>query len=180
MTSFGHDYMLTPSFERFAKESLVFEQAHVQSQMCVPTRNSFMTGRRPEQTLVFNDGVGNKHFRVVGENWTTLPQHFVNHGYFTTGVGKTFHPNAPPNFDQPFSWSDLDQYPYFYPKVMACPNTSDVWCSISEPNATFEDKEIYTEAVRRLTYAKSVEAQRPFFVNVGFHKVGESSFFVTN
>ena len=80
-----------------------------------------------------------------------------------------------PNFDQPYSWSDLDQFPYFYPKVQGCPNTSDVWCSISEPNATFEDEEIYTEAVRRLTYAKSVEAQRPFFVNVGFHKVSGPS-----
>ena len=48
MTPYGHSFMQTPHLQALADSALVFEQAHVQSQMCVPTRNSFMTGRRPE------------------------------------------------------------------------------------------------------------------------------------
>jgi hypothetical protein len=40
-----------------------------------------------------------------GENWTTLPGHFKEHGYFTASAGKVFHPNLPINFDYPRSWS---------------------------------------------------------------------------
>jgi iduronate 2-sulfatase len=87
MSPFGHQFMKTPNFERLASQSLVFEQTHVQSQMCVPTRNSFLTGRRPMTTKVFNDGIGNPDFRTAGPAWTTLPGYFKQHGYFTTGVG---------------------------------------------------------------------------------------------
>ena len=41
-----------------------------------------MSGRRPDVTRVFNDGIGEPHFRVVGENWTSLPQHFKESGWF--------------------------------------------------------------------------------------------------
>ena len=96
MTPYGHTFMQTPHLQALADQSLVFDQAHVQSQMCVPTRNSFMTGRRPEETTVFNDGIGSPTnasvtgFRATpgGTAWTTLPGYFKKHGYFTYGVGK--------------------------------------------------------------------------------------------
>lgn len=74
--------------------TLVFKEALVHPQMCVPTRNSFVSGRRPAVTRVFNDGLGEKDFRVVEEEWTTLPQQLKDHGWFTTRVGKTFRPNS--------------------------------------------------------------------------------------
>lgn len=167
--TYGHAEMATPNIDAFAKESLVFEQAHVNSQMCVPTRNSFMTGRRPEATRVFNDGIGVANFRVTGPNWTSHPGYFKENGYFTTGVGKTFHPNSPPNFDECCSWSDVETLPYYYPRPMSCPTKSDVWCRIDDANATFEDSLILDEAIRRLEIAAK-DRLRPFFVNVGFHK----------
>ena len=90
LSPYGHSDMHTPHLAAFAKSpgTVLFEQAHVQSQMCVPTRNSFMSGRRPDVTRVFNDGVGEKHFRVVGKKWTALPQHFKEQGWFATGCGK--------------------------------------------------------------------------------------------
>eukprot|EP00041_Stephanoeca_diplocostata_P031043 m.956842 g.956842 ORF g.956842 m.956842 type:complete len:627 (+) comp23875_c1_seq9:119-1999(+) len=170
MTPYGHTFMHTPHLQQLADESVVFTQAHCNSQMCVPTRNSFMSGRRPDTTRVFNDGIGNANFRVIGQNWTTMPQHFKNNGYFTTGVGKTFHPNSPPNFDQPMSWSNLSEFPYDYPAVTTCPNASDVWCRIDNESAYFEDNAILFEAERRLSAAASDPSGRPFFVAVGFHK----------
>ena len=88
---YGHAFVKTPALARFAASAntMRFEHAHVQSQMCVPTRNSFLSGRRPAVTRVFNDGVGEAHFRVVGQNWTSMGQHLKENGWFSTGVGKT-------------------------------------------------------------------------------------------
>ena len=57
MTPYGQSEMHTPTLQAFAEQATVFEQAYVQSQMCVPTRNSFMSGRRPQTTRVMNDGI---------------------------------------------------------------------------------------------------------------------------
>ena len=165
-----------PHLQALAGESLVFEQAHVQSQMCVPTRNSFMTGRRPERTTVFNDGIGATAdgFRAApgGAGWTTLPGYFKRHGYFVTGVGKSFHPNQPKNFDQPMSWSE--ELPYYYPKPVACPTADDVWCAVPDDDPSgFEDSLVLAEAKARLDYAvngSTGSPARPFFLAVGFHK----------
>ena len=79
-----------------------------------------MTGRRPHHSNVMGTGTG-QSFRVSGTdrsglpgaNWTTCPQHFRESGWLTLGGGKTFHPNDPPHFDQPFSWSaDLPYYDF--------------------------------------------------------------------
>ena len=41
MTPFGHAGMKTPHFAAFADTAVLFEQAHCNSQMCVPTRNRY-------------------------------------------------------------------------------------------------------------------------------------------
>lgn len=94
--AYGHQFMHTPHLDQLAKDSMVFEQAHVNSQMCVPTRNSFMSGRRPQTTRVLNDGAGQKSFRVLGANWTALPQFFKERGYFTSGTRQGAHRTALP------------------------------------------------------------------------------------
>lgn len=72
---------------------LLFKQAYVQYAYCSPSRNSFLSGRRPDTTRVweFVD-----HFREssVGKNWTSLPEFFKKHGYLTLGGGKIYHPSS--------------------------------------------------------------------------------------
>ena len=68
-----------------------------------------------------------------GEDWMSLPETFkaavcaaaplcnrasfaqeaAAQGYTTTGLGKTFHPGSPKNWDQPKSWTP--KYPYWDP-----------------------------------------------------------------
>ncbi|GMI33453.1 hypothetical protein TeGR_g4650, partial [Tetraparma gracilis] len=102
---YDHSTVQTPNLDAFAKSSLVFEAAHAQIAVCAPSRQSFMTGRRPDSTTAYGF---TRHFRQpeVGANWTTLPQHFKNNGYLTLGSGKLYHPNCPPLYDTPLSWSD--------------------------------------------------------------------------
>ena len=89
-----------------------------------------MTGRRPDVTHCYNfidhfreEGPG----KANGADWITMPsapppppsaaslllragcwvwvcrQYFKENNYMTLGCGKTFHPNLPPNFDEPHS-----------------------------------------------------------------------------
>jgi arylsulfatase A-like enzyme len=62
-------------------------------------RASFMTGRRPDHTNVFDN---NKCFRNVGqdnngkgEHWVTCPGHFKNNNWTTLGGGE-----PPPPFSR--------------------------------------------------------------------------------
>ena len=42
----------SPHIDTFAKEGLLFKRAYVQYAYCSPSRNSFMSGRRPDTTKV--------------------------------------------------------------------------------------------------------------------------------
>ena len=65
----------TPNLDLLAKTSLTFKRAFVQYAFCAPSRNSFMSGRRPDTTRVWNF---QDHFREtgVGEHWKSMPGTF--------------------------------------------------------------------------------------------------------
>ena len=86
--AYEQNYMYTPHLDKLAKESFVFQRAYCQHAVCIPSRNSFLTGKRPDTTKVWA-GLGNAHFRITGPNWISLPEHFKNNGYITLGGGKT-------------------------------------------------------------------------------------------
>jgi hypothetical protein len=74
--------LLTPNFDKLARESIVFKNAYVQYSLCGPSRTSILTGRRPDTTRIF----GNVHYwRTAGGNFTTLPQ-------YTSRTAATFVP----------------------------------------------------------------------------------------
>jgi arylsulfatase A-like enzyme len=109
----------TPHLDAFARGPgvTVFSNAYVQYSFCCPSRNSFMSGRRPSKTKTWNFIDDFRHAPAVagggptsdpqgaGANWTTMPQWFKQHGYFAHALGKIFHPGNPADFDPP-SWSD--------------------------------------------------------------------------
>ena len=48
--AYGHKFIHSPNVDEFAEAAgtLVFDEAHVQAPMCVPTRNSFMVRTNPD------------------------------------------------------------------------------------------------------------------------------------
>ena len=162
---YGQGYVHTPNIAALANKSLIFDRAYCQFAFCAPSRNSFMTGRRPDATECWNF-IDN--FReTTGQNWISMPEYFKHNGYFSSGVGKLYHPDLPPNGDPP-SWSDVADYPYDNPKPLHCPNNT-AWCSLDPKTYNFSDIETLDEGLRRMRYAAKNLSQ-PFFLGVGFHK----------
>lgn len=96
--------VVTPAFDRLAREGMVFDRAYCQIAVCAPSRNSFMSGLRPDITAIYNF---NNHIREANQpsNIVTTPQVFKNAGWTTLGGGKTFHISLPPDWDQQHSWT---------------------------------------------------------------------------
>ena len=69
----------TPNLDKLAQEATTFTRAYCQQAVCSPSRNSFMSGRRPDTTKVWNFI---NHFREadVGQNWTSMPEYFKKQG----------------------------------------------------------------------------------------------------
>lgn len=84
----------------------------VQAPQCCPTRNSFLTGRRPDSTRVFTNGeltsmpvprnMTSTYFREALPNQVTIPGAFKRAGYYVTGGGKVGTPSPFLSFSQPF------------------------------------------------------------------------------
>ena len=186
LSMLGAKEVLTPHLEKLAQSGIIFSAAHVQFSYCAPSRNSFMSGRRPDATKVYNF---NNHFREsnVGENWTALPEHFKNNGYLVTGSGKLFHPGVPPNFDQPRSWSSQGPSGVAWPYMDQPPgvnasrkcNTTGLsfvdrhFCLTTPQNNTFLlDEAVANQVLDRLGDAINnyKKTSQPFFVGMGTHR----------
>ncbi|KAL8599536.1 hypothetical protein ACOMHN_066534 [Nucella lapillus] len=175
---YGNDMMLTPNVDNLAKKSVRFDRAYAQQAFCGPSRTSFLTGRRPDTTRLYDLY---SYWRSHAGNYTSLPQHFKDNGYFTQSVGKVFHPGRASNFtdDYPLSWSVPAYHPPTekYREARVCPGADgklhmNVVCpvTVSEmPGGSLPDLQSSEFAVQFLKNRTS-QRQQPFFLAVGFHK----------
>ncbi|MHC4995138.1 MAG: sulfatase, partial [Planctomycetota bacterium] len=86
--SYGWSRMSTPSLDALAADALRFERAYCQYPVCNPSRTSFLTGLRPEDSGVVSNTV---YFRDLYPELVTLPEFFRSKGYWVGGVGKVHH-----------------------------------------------------------------------------------------
>src|SRR5262249_47355027 len=84
LSIYGRDFVVSPNFERLAKRSVVFDYAFCQVAVCNPSRDSLLTGLRP-------DSVGTYNFGHSYWPHLSLPVQLVRSGYNTVGIGKIFH-----------------------------------------------------------------------------------------
>lgn len=99
---YGDTIAVTPNFDRLARMSTVFESNYCQQALSGPTRSSLMTGLRPDHTHVYDL---QEKLREMNPNVETIPQHFKNEGFVTSGVGKVFQGSNVIEEDNEFSWS---------------------------------------------------------------------------
>jgi arylsulfatase A-like enzyme len=180
----------TPALDSLAKTGVTFARAFVQIAYCAPSRNSIMSGRRPDAMNVYSF-IGTYRNPSSGQDWVALPELFVQNGYNVGGSGKLFHPGVPADFDQPWSWSD--GAPYLEYGDNATNKCAEPCCGISDKGATFgpgqegaghycayelepgtylSDQRNTMVAIDRLKQFGTEYNQtgKPFFVGLGFHK----------
>lgn len=91
---YGSIWAKTPNLDRLAKQGAVFQECHVQSPVCVPSRTSQLFCRYPQDVGVYD----NKYYYkdgIVNPEWMTFPQIFAANGYRTCSFGKWHTPNHP-------------------------------------------------------------------------------------
>ncbi|XP_055455572.1 iduronate 2-sulfatase isoform X2 [Psammomys obesus] len=174
---YGDKLVRSPNIDQLASHSIVFQNAFAQQAVCAPSRVSFLTGRRPDTTHLYDF---NSYWRVHSGNFSTIPQYFKENGYVTMSVGKVFHPGISSNHsdDSPYSWS----FPPYHPSSEKYENTktcrgkdgklhANLLCPVDVadvPEGTLPDKQSTEEAIRLLEKLKS--SVSPFFLAVGYHK----------
>lgn len=84
LSIYGRKHMITPNFERLAARSVTFDQAYCQLAVCNPSRDSLLTGLRP-------DTVGTYGFQSNFRPHLVLQTQLVRSGYNTAGYGKISH-----------------------------------------------------------------------------------------
>lgn len=175
---FGDKNAYTPNIDSLAKKSVIFTEAFAQQSLCAPSRNSILTGRRPD-TLRLYDFYS--YWRNDVGNFTTLPQHLKNNGYTTMSIGKVFHPGISSNGsdDSPFSWTEKPFHPFTnrYKDASVCHENvhespmKNLVCPVEVsmmPNKTLPDLETLNAAI--LFLQSHAQDTKPFFLAVGFQK----------
>ena len=92
----NHPGIKTPNFDRLAKRSVTFANAHCAAPACHPSRVAVMTGVHPIRSGIYRNMFGAhgprwRHESKVLEKAVVMSQHFRDHGYWAAGGGKIFH-----------------------------------------------------------------------------------------
>jgi iduronate 2-sulfatase len=185
LNCYGESRAITPHIDRVASEGIAFLNAYCQKAICVPSRQSFLTGTRPN---TFGAAFETR-FRKKLPNVVTLPQQFGKNGYRTRGMGKVFHHRDDQSWDQP-QW--MPEPSLCYPVYMTDENLSvqreriakgqyhkrgddwwarggkwvpaGIWEAPDVDDDDLTDGKIARHAIQTLTELKD----EPFFMAVGF------------
>jgi iduronate 2-sulfatase len=176
---YGHPFVSSPNIDRLAKMGVRFDRAYCQFPLCSPSRSSLMTGLRPSTTRVFNLTY---HFRKGLPDVVTLPQMFMNNGYYAARVGKIYHYGNPGDIgtsglDDPVSWNHVvnpagrDKTVLEADIINYTPKRGlgSAMCFLSDKKGNDEehtDGKVALEGVKLLEQHKD----KPFFLAVGFYK----------
>eukprot|EP01041_Mallomonas_annulata_P003872 gene3872-7730_t len=140
LSIYGKYYMITPSFERLASKSVVFDQAYCQVSVCNPSRTSILTGLRPDTT-------GSYAFDTDYRSYMTFPKQLGRSGYKTYGIGKIAHWEE----DDTTLWDSqfhADWYPY--QEIESSFMNSTTMPDKVTPEESFRDHMFTTVAIDKL------------------------------
>jgi iduronate 2-sulfatase len=176
---FGHPLVKSPGIDRLAQRGVLFQHAYCQFPLCSPSRSSLLTGLRPDSTRVFDLQY---HFRQGLPDVVTLPQMFIQNGYYVARVGKMYHYGNPDDIgtnglDDRVSWMERFN-PAGRDKTALEPDIMNytprrglgsAMAFLADETGTDEqhtDGKVADQTIRLLEEHKD----KPFFIAAGFYK----------
>jgi iduronate 2-sulfatase len=102
--AFGDHTARTPHIDRLAARGVRFDRAYVQYPVCNPSRSSFLTGLRPDETGVLDNTT---MLRTRRPDVVTFPQLLKEHGWHAAAFGKIFHLGGGRDAEARARWVDL-------------------------------------------------------------------------
>lgn len=174
LSSYGVSQIISPSIDKLASESIIFNKAYCNVPVCGASRASLLAGVRPAR----NRFVGyNTYQQKDMPGVLSLPMHFRNNGYTTVSNGKIYHhldddANAwneiwHPEISKNTSWRDyqtpanisLDRGPH---------SRGLAYEKVEGNDSLYFDGKTTLKSVNDLK--KLSENGKPFFLAVGFRK----------
>ncbi len=170
---FGDEAAITPNIDRLAARGTRFARAYVQQAVCNPSRQSMLTGMRPDTIRVWDL---HADFRKTSPGVIPLPEYFKKNGYFVQGIGKIFHDGM----DDRESWSVPAKYAnvskledYRLPDNRKPHKGRKAAATefVDEPESAYPDGMVSAEAVAVIEQLAARRAgAEPFYLAVGFRK----------
>jgi len=176
---YGHPLVKSPNIDRLASKGIAFANSYCQFPLCSPSRTSVLTGMRPDKTRVFDLKY---HFRQDMPDVVTLPQMFIQNGYYVARVGKMYHYGNPGDIgtnglDDRVSWTErvnpvgLDKTSLELDLINYTPgkNLGSAMAYLSDnkgKDPEHTDGIVATEAIKLMEKHKD----KPFFIAAGFYK----------
>lgn len=167
----------TPHLDALMERGIFFQRAYCQIPLCNPSRASVMTGKRPDETTVWDL---DRHFREQIPDAVTLSQQFRQQDYQVARVGKIYHYNVPKGIgtdgldDKP-SWDKVinpkgrdvaDEELITNPTPWKPVSAAMSWLEAEGTDEEQTDGMIATEAIGLLQEFQD----DPFFLAVGFFR----------
>ncbi len=154
----------TPNMDRLAKLGVTFTRAYCAAPVCNPSRAALMSGRRPGETGVYDNG---QNWMPVVPKEQTLTTQFLKAGYQVFGAGKIYHASA----HRDGEWTEYAEREGADPKKLAASAKNDGVGGIKFAPLDCEDKDMAD--YRTVTYGieqLGKQHTKPFFLAVGLHK----------
>lgn len=205
---YGQKHMHTPNMQKLADRSTLFSRAYVQVAVCMPSRNALLFSRRPDTAKAWEISAtqwprtcggpycggnecgahcGIREPGADGKLGVSLPMWFLQHGFFTSGMGKIFHPEHTQNQDMNHSWtpSTTNQktgiweahggpYPVYDGTIRHLPDKGNgsqpSWYAFPNADEEMTETKLAQNAVDTIANLSARALPPPFFLAVGFHK----------
>jgi uncharacterized sulfatase len=170
---YGNAAAKTPNLDRLAARGVLFQRAYAQYPVCNPSRTSFMTGLRCEQTRVVENTV---MFRSRLPDIITMPQMLRQHGWHAASYGKIYHLGGGAAWlDSGKSWDESETFQATPAgRKGAVRNLTGgklKWCSVGAMEGADDDQPDGQNALHAIAaIEKQTAAGKPWFIGAGFHR----------